>query len=65
VTNISLIEAKKKANEKWNEKNKDRVKYLSWRARAKSFIEKAATLEDLEELEELIREKKEKRSQGD
>ena len=62
MTNISLIEAKKKANEKWNEKNKDRVKYLSWRARAKSFIEKAATLE---ELEELIREKKEKRSQGD
>ena len=62
MTNISLIEAKKKANEKWNEKNKDRVKYLSWRARAKSFIEKAATLEDLEEL---IREKKEKRSQGD
>ena len=43
------------ANKKWQEKNKEKAKYLSDRSRARSFIKKSATLEDLEELEGLIK----------
>jgi len=41
------------ANKRWQEKNKERAKYLSDRSRARSFI-KRANLEDLESLENLI-----------
>jgi hypothetical protein len=58
---MSLTEARKKANEKWNKKNKERKNYLQDRSKAKSFIRKA-TKEDLEELEELIKERKENES---
>lgn len=46
------------ANKRWQEKNKERAKYLSDRSRARSFIKNLATLEDLEEFEKLIEEKK-------
>ena len=46
------------ANKKWQEKNKERAKYLSDRSRARSFIKNLATLEDLEEFEKLIEERK-------
>lgn len=55
-----LTEAKKRANKKWNEKNKERVRYLSYRSQAKSFIRRFATEEDLDELEKLIAEKRKK-----
>ena len=55
-----LTEAKKRANKKWNEKNKERVHYLSYRSQAKSFIRRFATEEDLDELEKLIAEKRKK-----
>ena len=42
------------ANKKWQEKNKERAKYLSDRSRARSFIKNLATLEDLEEFKTLI-----------
>ena len=45
------------ANKRWQEKNKEKAKYLSDRSRAKSFI-KRATLEDLELLESLIKDYK-------
>ncbi|MGF2089070.1 hypothetical protein ACQUE3_00140 [Enterococcus casseliflavus] len=45
------------ANKRWQEKNKERAKYLSDRSRARSFIRKRAKLEDLEELEQLIAER--------
>lgn len=46
------------ANKKWQEKNKERAKYLSDRSRARSFIKNLATLEDLDEFEKLIGEKR-------
>lgn len=46
-----------KANEKWNEKNKERRTYLSARSSARSFIRNKATMEDLEELKQLIKER--------
>ena len=54
---MALSEAKKRANEKWNQNNKERKNYLQDRSKAKSFIKNKATLEDLEELEILIKEK--------
>lgn len=50
--------AQTEANKKWQEKNKERAKYLSDRSRARSFIKKQATKEDLEELEQLISERR-------
>lgn len=47
-------DAQKRASRKWNEHHQERRKYLSWRSRARSFIEKAATKEDLINLKKLI-----------
>lgn len=44
---------------KWQEKNKEKAKYLSDRSRARSFIKNKATLEDLEQLEEFIKNRRE------
>ena len=46
------------ANKKWQEKNRERSKYLKNRSTSRSFIKKQATLEDIAELEELIKQKK-------
>lgn len=43
------------ANKKWQEKNRERAKYLSNRSVARSFIKNKATIEDLEELKNLIK----------
>lgn len=45
------------ANKKWQEKNRERAKYLSNRSVARSFIKNKATIEDLEELKRLIEER--------
>lgn len=45
------------ANKKWQEKNKEKAKYLSNRSRARSFIKNSSTLEDLEEFKNLISER--------
>lgn len=45
------------ANKKWQEKNKERAKYLSSRSVARSFIRNKATIEDLEEFKQLIAER--------
>lgn len=45
------------ANKKWQDKNKERAKYLSDRSRARSFIRNSSTIEDLAELKNLIAEK--------
>ena len=50
-------DARKKANSKWDSENKERVRYLQDRSKARNFILKKATLEDLEELKKLIEEK--------
>ncbi|CAJ1188246.1 MULTISPECIES: hypothetical protein [Companilactobacillus] len=50
-----LSEARIKANKKWDEKNKERKKYIVKRSTAKSFIKNLATQDDLNELKELIK----------
>lgn len=49
------------ANKKWQEKNREKARYLRNRSTARSFIRKDATEEDLQELEILIAEKRSNR----
>lgn len=42
------------ANKRWQEKNKEKTKYLRNRSTARSFIKNQATTEDIEELQQLI-----------
>ena len=53
-----VSEAKKKANKKWDDNNKERMKYLRYRSYAKTFINKLSTAEDLDELSILIEEQR-------
>ena len=53
---MAISEARKKANKKWDDKNKERMKYLRYRSYAKTFINKLSTVEDLDELSALIEE---------
>jgi len=46
-------------NKKWQEKNRERTRYLSRRSTTRSFLRKDATLEDIRELELIIKERKE------
>lgn len=45
------------ANKKWQDKNREKARYLRNRSTARNFIKKQATLEDLEELNQLIAER--------
>lgn len=54
-----LSEAKRKANKKWDDKNKERKAYIVKRSTARNFI-KNMNREDIEEFEELIQERKER-----
>ncbi|MHA8110446.1 hypothetical protein ACYATP_02890 [Lactobacillaceae bacterium Melli_B4] len=51
---MPISKAKERANKKWNEANKDKNKVYSYRSRAKAFINKYASAEDLDVLEKLI-----------
>lgn len=42
------------ANKKWQEKNREKAKYLRNRSTSRSFIKNQATLEDIEELQQLM-----------
>lgn len=55
---MTISEARKKANKKWDDKNKERMKYLRYRSYAKTFINKLSTVEDLDELSALIKERR-------
>lgn len=46
------------ANKRWQEKNKEKTKYLHKRSIARTFIKEFATLDDITELEKLIEERK-------
>lgn len=48
------VNAQTEANKKWQEKNKERAKYLSDRSRARSFLKNRVTEEDLAEFEEIL-----------
>lgn len=54
---MTEINAQTEANKKWQEKNKERAKYLSDRSRARSFIKKLAQQEDIEEFRQLLDER--------
>ncbi len=57
---VKLAEARKKANKKWNQNNKERVQYINKRSATKSFILNLATEEDLKNIETYIAERKTK-----
>ena len=44
---MTYNDARKKANTKWDSENKERVRYLQDRSKARNFILKKATKEDL------------------
>lgn len=46
--------AQTEANKKWQEKNREKAKYLRNRSTSRSFIKNQATLADIEELQQLI-----------
>ena len=46
-------------NKAWQEKNRERTKYLRNRSTSRSFIRNQATSEDIKELEQLINIRKE------
>lgn len=54
MSNVS--ESQKRAQKKYDEKNREKRTYLSQRSTSRGFIRNKATLEDLEELAELIEE---------
>lgn len=51
------INKQTQANKRWQAKNKEHAKYLSDRSRARSFIKKQATQEDIEEFRKLLDER--------
>ncbi|WP_125713846.1 hypothetical protein [Companilactobacillus kedongensis] len=55
-----LTTARIKANKKWDENHKERIRYLHSRSSAKSFINNRATLDDIEALRELLDKRKSK-----
>ena len=57
---VKLTEARKKANKKWDENNRDRKKHIVKRSTTKNFILKLATEEDLKAIESYIEERKAK-----
>lgn len=52
-----LSEAKRKANKKWDDKNKERKAYIVKRSTARNFI-KNMDRKDIAEFEQLIQERK-------
>lgn len=55
-----LSEAKRKANKKWDDKNKERKTYIVKRSTARNFI-KNMDREDIAEFKQLILERKERK----
>lgn len=52
---MAISDARKKASKKWDDNNKERMKYLRYRSYSKTFINKLATPEDLKELQNVIK----------
>ena len=53
------VNAQTESNKKWQEKNKEKAKYLSDRSRARSFLKNRASKEDLAEFEEILKNRRE------
>jgi hypothetical protein len=54
---MAVSYAKKQANKRWNEKNKEAVKYSNYKSYSKTFISTLANSEDLQILKQLIEER--------
>ena len=54
---MALSDARKRANKKWDDSNKEQIKYLRYRSYSKTFINDLANNEDLQMLKDLIKEK--------
>ena len=52
-----LSEARKKANKKWDDKNKEKRKLYQYRSYAKKYVKGLASEEDLLELRQMIDER--------
>lgn len=52
-----MSEAKKRANRKWDEKNKEKARKYQYRSVAKSYVRKYADEHDLLELKQMIEER--------
>lgn len=50
-------EARKRANKKWNDKNRDKVRIMNYRSKAKVYISEIADKEELVELEKMIKDR--------
>lgn len=55
---MALSDARRRANKKWDDKNKDKKKLYQYRSYARSYIKNMASDADLDELEELIIERR-------
>ena len=55
---MTLSDAKKRANQKWNDKNKDKMTYFRRKSDSKNFILKYATEEDLDKTLEYIQQRR-------
>lgn len=60
-----LTEARRKANKKWDQKNKEKKSYIVKKSTTKSFILKLATQEDLENIKKYIHEREELLKEND
>lgn len=56
---MNNVNSQTEANKKWQEKNREKARYLRNRSAARNFIKKQATKEDIKEVEELIKLRKE------
>ena len=55
---MTLSEAQKRANKKWNDKNKAKITYFRRKSDSKNFILKYATEEDLDKTLEYIQQRR-------
>lgn len=58
---MAITEARKRANQKWNEAHKEEMRYLRYRSKARKFISDLANDDDLRDLVKRIKEKQEKK----
>ena len=55
--NMPVSDARKRANKKWDDSNKEQMKYLRYRSYSKTFINDLANCEDLQMLKKCIKER--------
>lgn len=58
-----MTDAKREANKRWSEKNKDKVRYYNYRTKTRHFLKNLATVEDLDEVQELVNNKRKELNQ--